>query len=43
MFNKCFLVVRVEVDPEPILGILDVREEYTTDEIPVHRRANTLQ
>lgn len=34
-----FTLVRVMVNLKPILGTLDVRQEYTLNEIPVHQRA----
>lgn len=29
MFSKCFIPVRVRVDPEPVRGTLGIRLEYT--------------
>lgn len=38
----CFILVRVAVNPESILGILGVKWGYILDEMPVHHRAVSL-
>lgn len=36
IFSNSFPLVKVAMDPEPILGLLDVRQECYVDQIPVH-------
>lgn len=35
-FSNYFILVRVVVDPEPRPGILEVRQEYNLDRMPVY-------
>ncbi|MCI4378948.1 hypothetical protein PGIGA_G00222100 [Pangasianodon gigas] len=42
VYSKRFILVRVLVDPELIVGTLGMRQKYTLDRMPVHRRASNI-
>lgn len=41
-FCKSFILVKVSVDPEPVLGTLGARQKYTLDRVPVHHMASCV-
>lgn len=39
IFSNCFILVRVVLNPEPILGMLGAKQKHTIDWMSVHPRA----